>query len=393
MVKKVFVPIIIALVAGILIGYRAGRVAPTKEIWEVDTAIIPIKIGALLPLTGTFAEFGEDTKNGLEIARVEIQARYGIAFDIKYEDSAADPKVSVPAASKLIDIDKVGVVIGGPGSSANLAAAPLFEENKTVFIAVSATPKLNDAGEYIFKVHPDVDGEVLRMSAFMYTQGYRRVAILYDAASETQTTAKNLFAKQFTEKEGVVVLTEGYDSKTVTDFRTTMTKVKGADADAVYLLAIEKVAGLAVRQAREVGLTQDIFGWSPFESGEFFASAGESAEGVIITAQPFSCKGTEIMQAYCEAYRAKYGDRKPIQFGAHAYDILKIIAKTISDNELIELASDEAKDALRTALLATKGYQGASGDLTFDEKGNVRDKEFVFRVVKNGEFIEYKKEQ
>ena len=393
MTKKIFVPIIIAVAAGILIGYRAGRVAPTKEIGEADTTIIPIKIGALLPLTGTFAELGEDTKNGLEIAREEIKTRYGIAFDIVYEDSSADPKVSVLAASKLINIDKISVVVGGPGSSANLAAAPIFEENKTIFIAISSTPKLNEAGEYIFKVHPDIDREVSRMSAFMYDKGYRRVAVVYDAASETMTGGKDMFVKLFSEKGGAVPLIEGYDSKTVSDFRTTMTKVKGADADAVYLWAIEKVAGLAVRQAREIGLSQPIFGWSPFESGEFLASAGETAEGVIITAQPFSCKGTVLMQSYCEAYRAKYGDRNPIQFGAHAYDTLQIIAKTVTDNELTELASDEAKTDIATAFLTTKGYHGASGDLTFDDKGNVRDKEFVFRIVKNGEFVEYKKEQ
>ena len=99
------------------------------------------------------------------------------------------------------------------------------------------------------------------------------------------------------------------------------------------------------------------------------------------------------MQSYCEAYRAKYGDRKPIQYGAHAYDILQIIAKTVTDNELTELTSDEAKTDIASTLLATKGYEGASGDITFDENGNVRDKEFVFRIVKNGEFVEYKKEQ
>ena len=72
---------------------------------------------------------------------------------------------------------------------------------------------------------------------------------------------------------------------------------------------------------------------------------------------------------------------------------MQIIAKTVTDNELTELASDEAKTSVAAALLTTKGYHGASGDLTFDDKGNVRDKEFVFRIVKNGEFVEYKKEQ
>lgn len=387
--KKSIILIVIAVIVGVVIGYRLGKVSSEQQREAVTTQI---KIGALMPLTGTFAQLGEDTKNGLEVAREDIAARYGIMFDITYEDSAADPKVAAPAATKLSTFDKFGVVIGGPGSSANLAAAPIFEENKTVFIAVSATPKLNDAGDYIFKVHPDIDGEVSRMSAFLYETGYRRVAVLYDAASETQTGAKDMFVKLFTDKGGVIALAEGYDSKTVTDFRTTMAKVKGAEADAVYLLAIEKVAGLAVRQAREVGLTEPIFGWSPFESGEFLGSAGEAGEGIIITAQPFSCAGTTAMQAYCEAYRAKFGDRKPLQFGAHVYDILQIIAETVRDRTLTELTSDASKAAVMQKLLATKGYEGASGDLTFDEQGNIRDKEFVFRVVKNGEFVEYKKE-
>src|SRR3989344_2370493 len=80
-----------------------------------------VKMGALLPLSGKFANLGEDIRNGLELAKNEIKVAKGMNFEIVYEDSAADPKVALPAAQKLITVDKVPFVFGGPGSSGNLA--------------------------------------------------------------------------------------------------------------------------------------------------------------------------------------------------------------------------------------------------------------------------------
>lgn len=343
-----------------------------------------IKIGALVPLTGKFANLGEDIRNGLELAREDIKENKGVDFEIVYEDSAADPKVALPAAQKLITVDKVQFVFGGPGSSGNLAVAPLFEQNQVIFTAISATPKLNEAGEYIFKVHPDIEGEVTRSATRMHGEGFKAVGVIYDSASDTQTVGQAVFSDTFKKLGGQVVLAEGYDSKTITDFRTILTKIKSKNPDALYFLAIEKVAGTAVKQAREVGLARPIYGWSPFESEEFLKVAGESAEGVVITGMPFSCdSGTEAMKNYCERYTTAYGGRTPLQYSAHAYDLLSILVDVITANREGRFDRDEVR-----AALTLREYTGVSGDLRFDGWGNITDKDFVFRTVQNGKFVE-----
>ncbi|MEK7067560.1 MAG: ABC transporter substrate-binding protein, partial [Patescibacteria group bacterium] len=333
-------------------------------------------------LSGKFAFYGEDMRNALELAREELLKIYKLSLEIVYEDSAAEAKLASAAAKKLIEIDRVPIIIGGPGSTANLAVAPLMESTQTLFLPVSANPKLNEAGEYIFKLHPDYDGEITRMSRYLYERGFRKPAVLYDSSSDTQIFAKDFFSREFSRLGGEVAATEGSDSQVVSDFRSQLIKLKQAKPDALYFFLIEKVAGQAVRQAREMGLSQPIFGTTAFASPEFFTTAGKVAEGVMITDQPFACQGKLLMRDYCARYKQKFPGRQPTQYGAHAFDAAQIIIK-------IAREADFDKEKIRQGLLAVKGYHGVSGEFSFDAEGNIRDKDFVFRVVKDGKFVDF----
>ena len=353
-----------------------------KTAWDFrDCYAQDFKIGVLIPLTGKFGFYGEDMRNAMELAKGEILKVNNVSLEIIYEDSAADAKMASAAAKKLIEIDKVSIIIGGPGSTANLVIAPLMENSKTLFLPVSANPKLNEAGEYIFKLHPDYDGEIIRMSRYIYEKGFHRAAVLYDSSSDTQTFAKDFFIKEFGRLGGEVVATEGSDSQVVSDFRSQLTKLKQARPEALYFFLVEKVAGQAVKQARETALSQPIFGTTAFASPEFLTIAGQGAEGVIITDQPFSCEAKLVMRDYCARYKQKFSEYQPTQYGAHAYDAAKLIA-------LLALQADFDKEKIRAELLKVKGYYGVSGDFTFDAQGNIRDKDFVFRIVKDDKFID-----
>ncbi len=345
-----------------------------------------VKIGALLPLTGKFASLGEDIKNGLELAKEDIVKKKGINFDIVYEDSAADPKIALSGATKLIDLDKVGVVIAGPGSSANLAVAPKMEETKTVFIAISSTPKLNDSGEYILKVLHDIDIDAVKIAEYANQNSLKKAAVLYDSSSDTMITAQVAFENKFKTLGGQVVASEAYDSKTVTDFRTILTKAKAKNPDLVVVFAIEKIMGQVVKQAREVGIKQQVFGYSAIDSEEFFIGAGDAAEGVVIPALVFSCAtpNTNEIKSYCDAYKEKFDDKRGVAYGAYAYDVLHLIASTFSSTDG-EGTID--KEKIIKTISATKNYPGASGSLSFDKNGNVENVQFEFRKVVDGQFV------
>lgn len=343
-----------------------------------------VRIGALLPLTGKFANLGEDVRNGLELARKDIKESKGIDFEIVYEDSAGDPKIATVSANKLVSFDKMNLIIAGPGSSANLAVVPRLarsEDDKVVFIAISSTPKLNTAGRHIIKAQHDIDIEAEQIAKHLIEKGIRTVGVMFDSTSDTLITGKEVFSRVFTEKGGKVLGAEGYDGKGVPDFKTQLTKLKSQAPDALYFLAIEKLAGPMVKQAREIGLKQPVFGFSALESVEFLNNAGETAEGVSFTALPFSCEGNTRMKQFCADYRGAYTGRSPLAYGAYGYDILFVIAGTVD----AELRREMVIDAFEG-----KKHEGVNGTLVFDQDGNIQIPSFPIRTVQGGKFVEVK---
>ncbi len=347
----------------------------------------PVKIGVLIPLTGKFANLGEDVKNALELARVDVKSRTGMSLDLVYEDSAADPKVAVEAANKLVQFDKVDLIIAGPGSSANLAVLPVLEKGpngQPVFIAISSTPKLNTAGRHVIKAQHDIDVEARFAAKYLFEKGFRSVGVMYDSTSDTLMIGKDVFTETFSALGGKVIDTESYDGKGVPDFKTQLTKLKSSQPDALYFLAIEKVAGPLVKQARGINLRQPIFGFAGLESSEFLKGAGEAAEGVSFTGLPFSCGGSVDMRAYCTRYAQKYSGRVPLAYGVYGYDILSIVGESIGrSGGLLD------KEAIITAFEG-KELQGVNGTLVFDGEGNIQIVDFPIRTVKNGKFVEVK---
>jgi branched-chain amino acid transport system substrate-binding protein len=379
--------VLVLLIVGSIVWWTTSQThAPTAQ-----TKLVPeVKVGALLSLTGNFAQYGEDIQNGLLLAQEDVEKQLGLRVRLVVEDNASDAKVAVPAAHKLVDVDKVAAVVSGPGSTANLAVAPIMEAGKTSFIAISSTPKLNTAGKYVFKLYPDVESEVRRMAPYLIQKDWKRVAMIYDQSSDGPTVGQAEFSKVFPELGGQVVLSEGFDGKTTTDFRSMLSKVAASNPDAIYIIAADKLSGLVLNQARSLGLTQPVVGWSPLESPVFLSAAGAGAEGVAITAQPFSRQGSVVSQEFCTRYQERFNGRVPTQYAAYAYDSLHMIAQVVAQQRLYLADADAAADNTKLAegLAAFKEYRGISGLIQLDDEGNIRDQDFIFRKVENGKFVE-----
>lgn len=359
----------LALVAVILIVLKSPSTAPD------------LKVGVTLPLSGTFAPFGEDIKNGLEMARDKIKRDEGLNFEFIYENSESDAKKALPAAQKLVNIDKVDLIISGPGSTANLVIAPFMESKKVPFIAISSTSKLNTAGRYVIKAQRDIDAEAKRMAEYIYSKNLRTAGILYDVTSDTMTIGKDVFIGTFEKLGGAVKVTEAYDSKSSSaDYRAQITKIKAAAPEAVYILANAGVGGPIVKQIRKLGLSQPIFGFSGLQTEEFLSGAGENAEGVVYTALRFSCNEAQAMKDYCEGYAGRFNGRVALQYGAHAYDIANILAAELSKKG--SLTADEI-----VGIFEGKSYEGVNGRLAFDPEGNIVANDFVIRTVRDGQYV------
>ena len=363
--NKILISVVVVVGLGAFLYSRGTR--------EVET----VRIGVLIPLTGRFATFGADMQTALTIAEKDLEESGRVSFELVYEDSAADPKVSINAANKLVRIDHLPIIIGGPGSSANLAVAPLMEETQTIFPVASLTPKLNEAGVYTLKFQQDIDGEVAKMMEYMQQRGHAKVAVLYDSSSDTQTTARDIFTREFIKTGAEVVFVDGFDSKTVSDFRSFITKMKNANSDALYLLAVDRNAGTVVKQARELGFNKPIYGMSALDSYEFLRASDNNAEGIVFTSYPFFCDRTPESKEYCRKFRELLPSAEPTHYGPYSYDILSLIARSIIDHGF-------SKERLLEDLISTQNYDGISGTISLNSKGNLVDTEYVLKTVKNG---------
>lgn len=360
---KKYIVTITAIIVLLIIAIFIHEPQPPQE----------LTIGVLLPATGKFAYLSEDIQNSLEIARVDLENR-NIKVNLLYEDTAGEPPKAVSAANKLIQVDKVDILMAGTGSSANLAVAPVAEQNKVPFIAISATPKLNDAGHYIFKSQPDIGDEVRVMVDWVAKQKYTKVAIMFDSTSDTLKSAKDEFTKMFTALGGEVVIAEGYTPGP--DYKTQLTKIKDKGPEVVYVLGVDAVTAVVLKQANEVGLKAQFVGFSGAETQDFIDQTGTLGENFVISAVPFDCERTKTSEEFCDEYASRYAGRLPLQYGAYAYDILTLLGNEMPDSGVITYDLLEGA-SVEDSLVENFG---------FNSDGNIENVPILMKQLKDGKY-------
>lgn len=153
MPKKAWIGI--AAVLGVVLALALWFANPPTQLTQ---AAATIRIGAIDPLTGPFAAYGEPVRDGMLLAVDEINAKGGIngrKIELLLEDDGGDPKVSVNAFTKLATVSKVPVIIGPLSSGASMATAPLANRYRVVQISTLAgTIDLTKAGDYAFRIYP-----------------------------------------------------------------------------------------------------------------------------------------------------------------------------------------------------------------------------------------------
>jgi len=340
-----------------------------------------IKIGAILPLTGPSAQYGIWIQEALELGKDEINSKGGIngkRLKIIYEDDQANPQKAADAMQKLVTVDKVPIVYGSWASSCVLAQAPIAEKFKTVVIAEAISPKIRDAGDYVFRMQPDARYYIRQLVPFVYNRmKIRKLSILYINNDFGEDQAK-VFAEEFTKLGGQVLSIDKFEQG-ATDFKTELIKIKKRNPEAIFVPGYTEVA-IILRQARELGMKQQFFSSVPFENPDILKAAGEAAEGVIYPHHFDPEAENELTKAYQEAYKKRYG-RPSEGFAALAYDGLMIIA------DVLRKVGPEATK-IKDELYKIKDFPGVTGPTTFDDHGDVI-KPIVIKTVKNGRFVKY----
>jgi branched-chain amino acid transport system substrate-binding protein len=327
----------------------------------------PIKIGFMGPLSGDVAEYGLAIKDGVELAKKDMN----LNVEIIYEDTGCEPQKAVTAATKLITVDKVQAIIGETCSGPTLAVAPIANEHKIVLLSASATsPKIVDAGPYVFRVIPSDALQSEFAGKMIYDSGARKIAIIYTNEDYGLGLADGVEAN-FKKQGGTVVAKEAVERGTV-DVRTSVSKIKAAKPDAIFIAMNSfATAAATLRQLKEAGVTVQVYGSEGLKSVDVISGAQGAAEGMILSTVS---AGTPEFQTY---YKEQYGKSIPA-FAAQGYDAMKTIALALED--------PRSKDAFQNSIAAVE-FDGASGHIKFDSNGEVGGNYDVF-IVQGDEFVQ-----
>ena len=363
---------IIVILALTYLEINALVVEDTKE---------SIKIGFIGAMSGGSAKYG--AYEAVKLAQDEINAKGGIGgkrLDIVYEDGKCDSKEASTAANKLINIDKVKIILGGHCTPESLVIAPLAEKNKVIMLAsITSNPKLTTAGDYIFRTTPISTVQSPIIADLLYNKLKKRnLAIIYEQTDYAKPIAEKL-KQEFENKGGLVFVFESYSPGTI-DFRTIILKAKDSNADSLFISAQNPDSALNImKQIKEQGINIQLAGNEGASGQVIIDKIPDLYEGFIAAMPAYDEKNKET-EKFIKAYQEKYGQKPPFGINtAESYDAVYIVSNCLEK-------FGENIDKIKQCLYGIKDFDGASGIVTIDDNGDAI-KEYNARIVKNGSFV------
>ena len=341
-----------------------------------------IKIGAILPLTGGMASYGDGWKNAISLAIENSGLKDKIQLIVE-DDASCTIGQDVTAAQKLVNVDNVKAIIGPGCSSSLLSVLSVTEKNKVIIISSSATSKsISGAGKYIFRTVSSDSDKAIAVADFAYSKGYKKAALLYDISNDAFIQQRDDVKNEFVKKGGQIVADESL-KRGDTDFRSQLTKIKDSVADVIFIGFMPTEEGaLVLRQAKELGIkTQFITSAPEIGTPDFIRIAGDLAEGIIFpsTTTPTNKEHTDFINLY----KTKFG-KDSVGYGAETYDATMLLIRAIAE-------SDGTADGIKNKLYQLgQNYSGASGIINFTKNGDVK-KSTIIEIIRNGQFVPYEK--
>lgn len=361
--------------------------APAPEKAAAAPAAEVIKIGHVAPLTGGIAHLGKDNENGARLAVEEINAAGGLKvgdksykLDLVAEDDKADPKEGTLAAQKIVDSGAVAVV-GHLNSGTTIPASKIYSDANMAQISPSATnPKYTEQGfKTAFRVvaNDNQQGAVLANYA-ADTLKAKTIAILDDRTAYGQGLAD--VVERVAKQKGMKVVAREFTNDKATDFNAILTKVRATKPDVVMYGGMDATAGPMAKQMSQLGIKSTFLAGDGVCSPEFIKLAGD-ASGMLHCSQAGEAveklaRGAEFTDKYKKRFNADVQVYSP-----YSYDAVYVLG------EAIKRAGKVDRAAVAAAVPATS-YNGVTGTVAFDDKGDVKGGAISMFKVVNGK-MEY----
>jgi len=354
-----------------------------------------LKLGALIPMTGSLQAFGEPTLNGIKLAAEEINKAGGVnggEIAIVAADDQSSPQAGVDAAQKLVSLERINGLLGALSSGVTIPIAKTVTAPAGIpqISGASTSPAIStvDDKDFLFRTVPSDAFQGRALAELAQEKGYKTVSIVYINNDYGQGLAE-AFTESFAKAGGKVVSQAAYEEGQAS-YRGQLQKAAQGKPEALVLIAYPGDGIPLLRQSLEGGFFQKFLFSDGMKAPEVAdAIGGKYLEGAAGTA-PQSAADSPAAKAFASAYQAKYGQLPPKPFMDNFYDATYLLA----------LAAEKAKSsdgkAIRDALrdvasppgvkigpgefakakeLLAKGedidYAGATGEHNFDKQGDV----------------------
>jgi branched-chain amino acid transport system substrate-binding protein len=339
----------------------------------------PIKVGAILPLTGDAAAYGLSARQGIDLALANYLKTSPTSppISIVYEDDRGDAKSGVNAFNKLVDVDGAKVVIGAMASSITLAIAPVAERNHVILISpASSAPEISSAGDFIFRTCYSDEYEGAVLAGYSVKElGLKSFAILRSDNAYGKGLSDQ-FVKTASDLGATILVSDKF-AQGATEFRTQLLKIKTLQPSAVLIIGYKELSNILI-QAKQLGITSQFLSSVMFEDPDVIRLAGEAANGVIYTFPAYNTASTNAsVQQFVSAYKNAYG-KNPDVYAALSYDAADLVFSAITH-------VGNSPEKVRDYFYGVKDFQGATGSIAFDKNGDVI-KELGIKVLRDGKF-------
>ncbi|WP_157670551.1 branched-chain amino acid ABC transporter substrate-binding protein [Chitinibacter sp. GC72] len=343
-----------------------------------------IKIGHAAPLTGNIAHLGKDNENGVKMAIDEINEAGGVdiggkkmKLEMISEDDQADPKTATTVAQRFVD-QKVAGVIGHLNSGTTIPASKIYSDAGIAQISPSATAVTYTAQGFktAFRVMANDAQQGKVLGEYAVKLGAKKVAIIDDRTAYGQGLADEF--EKAAKAAGAEVVRREFTTNQETDFNAILTTIKGSKPDLIFYGGMDAQAAPLKKQAKKLGINAKVMGGDGTQTPEFIKLAGSDAEGMISSSPGMPKDKMAGGQAFLDKFKAKFGTEVQL-YAPYCYDAVKVMVAAMQKAG----SSDPAKYIPE---LAKTDYQGATGAITFDEKGDIKNGAIALYTVKGGKW-------
>jgi branched-chain amino acid transport system substrate-binding protein len=348
-----------------------------------------VRIGHAGPLTGNIAHLGKDTENGVRMAIDEANAK-GISiggkkvkFVMQSEDDGAEPRQATLVAQKLVD-GKVQGLIGHVNSGTTIPASKIYHDAGIPQISPSATnPKYTQQGyQNAFRVVANDAqlGSVMGRYAAQ-TLKLKNVAVVDDRSAYGQGLADEFLKSA--KANGINIVSRQFTTDKSTDFSAILTSIKAKQPDAIFFGGIDAVGGPMLRQMKQLGISAKFMGGDGVCSEQMPVLAGEGLiDDVVLCSEPGGVEDAQkkVMEDFRTAFRKKYNGNVQI-YAPYAYDATWLMITAMQK-------AGSADPTKYLTIMASSKYQGVTGMIEFDAKGDVKNSALTLYTFRNKQRIQ-----